>query len=67
MNFWSTKFVILDQKFVKIWEESVLENSINFVNFWRNWWFFFYQKIEKKKNPGVFQASHLKKTPPKKD
>ncbi len=45
MNFPLTKFVILDQKIVKIWEESVLlENSINFANFWRNWLIFLLSK-----------------------
>jgi len=68
MNFPSTTFVTLDQKIVKIWEESVLlENSINFVNFWRNWLIFLLSQNWKKEKSWMFQASDLKKTPPKKD
>ncbi len=66
MNFPLTKFVILDQKIVKIWEESVLlENSISFVNFWRNWLIFLlWENWKKEKSWSFFQAWDLKKTTP---
>ncbi len=65
MNFPSTTFVILGQKIVKIWEESVLlENSINFVNFWRNWLIFLLSQNWKKEKSWSVPGIRLKKDPP---